>query len=267
MLGASFDRSVFVSGARVKRSYDVCTNSLRSWASSGKIRSRTLPGGKHLYALDDVHKLLQPKEGPPVQERISLAYARVSSDHQKEDLKRQVDLLKSHRPGIEVVQDVGSGVNFQRKGLLSLLERVLAGTIQQVVVLHRDRLCRIACDLFEHIFQKAGCQLVVLGDDQTGHDSERELSDDLLSIVTVFVARSNGRRSASHKRQRAQTAKTTLGKRAQKDPGETSRETGSKRGQGQGEGGQIGRQGSGQSDQKTQASSDNDHQNARAEET
>ena len=112
-------------------------------------------------------------------------------------MQRQIDDMQQAYPNHTVIADVGSGLNFQRKGLQTLLERVHKGVVDEVVVRHKDRLCRYGLELVEWIMEKAGTRLVVLcTPDDEKDNSTRELADDLLAITTVFVARHNGRRSA-----------------------------------------------------------------------
>jgi predicted site-specific integrase-resolvase len=151
-----------------------------------------------MYSLDDLHGLFgQPKSNEP--EKAKICYARVSSAHQKPDLERQVEDLHKAYPEHEIVQDIGSGLNWKRPGFKALLERVLGGNVDEVVVAHRDRLCRFAFELVEQIFQHYKVKLVVLN---AYASPESELSDDLLAITTVFVAKHNGQRSAANRKKR-----------------------------------------------------------------
>lgn len=149
-----------------------------------------------MYNVDRVLKLL----GQTPAGKRAYIYARVSSAKQFEDLDRQVQDLQKACPGHIVIKDVGSGVNFHRKGLQTLLELVLSGMVSEVTVMHRDRLARIGYELLEFFFNKTGVKLVVLGGD--AKDAESELADDLLAVTTLFVASHNGRRSAENKKRR-----------------------------------------------------------------
>ena len=104
-------------------------------------------------------------------------------------------------PAYLPAQDVGSGVNFKRKGLQTLLEQVISGMVTEVVVTHRDRLARLGADLLEFIFNKVGYKLVVLGGNE-GNEDEHDLASDLLEVTTLFVASYNGRRSAENRKRR-----------------------------------------------------------------
>ena len=132
--------------------------------------------------------------------KTKVCYARVSSHHQAEDLQRQISDLQQAYPHHEVISDIGSGLNFKRKGFTTLLERVYSSEICEVVVMHRDRLCRYGIEFVQWLFDKKQVRLLVHGQAETSET--RELADDLLAITNVFVARHNGRRAPANKRAR-----------------------------------------------------------------
>ena len=118
------------------------------------------------------------------------AKAKVSSEHQRDDLERQITDLRQRYPGHEIISDIGSGLNWKRRGFVTLLERIYSKGVEEVVVTRKDRLCRFGSELVEWIFEKNGTRLVVLGSEIYTNDSEYgELAEDLLAIVTVFVAK------------------------------------------------------------------------------
>ena len=203
----------YITSIAIRRRFGICNNTLRSWGDSGRLATVRLGGetGKRLYRLADVERAFvgyTPKGelgkiGKAAEARARVCYARVSSQKQKADLDRQVEALQIAFPGHEIVKDVGSGINWRRPGLVSLLDRVLRRDVEEVVVSHRDRLCRFAFELLEHVFRESGCKIVV--QDQTIGDrpsDESELKDDLLAIITVFVASNNGRRAAANRREK-----------------------------------------------------------------
>ena len=181
---------MYVKASVFKKHFHVDPCTLRRWADAGRIDYRWSPGGIRLYKLPD------DSGGLPAdvdeQKKKKIVYARVSSSKQKDDLRRQADYLLSKFPDHELVTDVGSGINWKRRGLLSILDGADKGGVQEVVVASRDRLCRFAFELLEHIFRRRGVKLVVLDADDSS--SEQELSDDLLSIVQIFCCRRNGKR-------------------------------------------------------------------------
>lgn len=161
----------------------VSNECLRLWYEEGKIKGTTTKGGHRRY----IYKVVEEDK------RKSFIYARVSSSKQKDDLQRQISYLQERFPNHEVISDIGSGINFKRKGLIKLLECLLAGNIKEVVVAHKDRLCRFGFELFEYVFRKHGSILTIL-EDKGGKNSPGELADDLLSIITVFTAKYYGSR-------------------------------------------------------------------------
>ena len=100
--------------------------------------------------------------------------------------------MRERYPDAEVISDIGSGLNFRRKGLLAILERLHQGDKFRVVVAYRDRLARFGTELIETLLERNGGELVVLN--QRDLSSEEELTTDLLAILTVFGARVDGLR-------------------------------------------------------------------------
>ncbi len=176
---------------------------MRDWADQGKVEViRTQGGkGKRRYSIADIGHLLgvHAKE----EARRCISYARVSSQHQHADLERQCADLRHAKPDHELISDTGSGLNWKRPGLLAILDAVCSGAVAEIVVAHRDRLARIGVELLEWLFQRYDTRLVVLEHTADEHPTETdELRDDLLAVVTFFVARNNGRRSAANRKRR-----------------------------------------------------------------
>ena len=196
----------YISGTTVKKKFDIATITLNRWADDGKIQFIKGPGGRRLYSQQGIYKLFNlefPEE--PISDtpsRVNICYCRVSSSHQSEDLKRQIEFLSKEYPDYEIIFDIGSGLNWKRKGLLSLLDRVYKGEIGRVVVTYKDRLCRFGSELIEFIFKKAGTSFLVHSKNEEEKGENEELSDDLIAVVTSFVARANGRRSGINRKRR-----------------------------------------------------------------
>jgi predicted site-specific integrase-resolvase len=146
------------------------------------------PAGQRYYDVESY--LANPLDKPSV-----ICYARVSSRKQSEDLNRQVGFLKSVYPHSEVITDVGSGLNFKRKGLQTLLDRLFSGDKFTLAISHRDRLCRFGFELFQYLVLKNGGTIVVLNNTETS--PEQELTQDLLSILHIFSCRVYGLRKYS----------------------------------------------------------------------
>jgi putative resolvase len=191
----------------IRKTYEISSETLRRWNNQGKISSIRTPGGNRLYSVVDVEKIFGNQER--INEKKKICYARVSSEKQKEDLDRQCEYLRQKCPDHELIKDIGSGLNWKRKGFTSILERSYQRDIEEVVVTHKDRLCRFAFELVEWIFSKHDTKIVVLGSDINVDDTESgELAEDLLSIVTIFTARHNGLRSAENRKRRREIENT-----------------------------------------------------------
>jgi predicted site-specific integrase-resolvase len=165
-------------------------NTLRRYADEGKIKSIKNSAGQRLY---DVELYIRG-DGAGTS---TICYCRVSSSKQRDDLDRQVAYMQSLYPGAEIIKDVGSGLNFKRKGLLSLLDRLLRGDKFILVVTCRDRLARFGFELVQYMVEQNGGQILVL--EQTVHCPQSELTQDLLSILHVFSYRMQGLRKYSKK--------------------------------------------------------------------
>ena len=191
-----------LSVSKAAKHFGTHPQTIREWADGGKIKSfRTPTGQRRIIISEDQND--QPKE------KFKAVYCRVSSQKQKDDLQRQISYMQSKFKDYKVFQDIGSGINFKRKGLLSLLEQCMQGMVSEVVVSSRDRLCRFAFELLEWLFEREGVKLTVL--EQGDESPETELSNDVLSIIQVFCCRRNGKRSYSNEssKSKASTDNTT----------------------------------------------------------
>ena len=194
----------YVSPNKITLKYDVTSQTLRRWADEGKIAFIRPNNSKRLYNINDVAKFFGDKA--PIKERVSVCYARVSSNHQKEDLERQIALLVSKYPSNKVYKDIGSGLNYNRPGFIALLDDINKGNIGEIIVTYKDRLCRFGYELFQWILDKNNVKLVVLNSVPETADPSLELSEDLLAITTVFVAKNNGIRSSKYRKERKNKA-------------------------------------------------------------
>lgn len=166
----------------------VNTKTLERWFEEGKIEGVLTKGGQRRYNLDSI---IPPGsvDQPP---RKTILYARVSSRTQKTDLEQQVQFLKSRYPSAEIITDIGSGLNFKRKGLQALLESILSNDVGLVVVAHKDRLCRFGFDLISWLASRSSTEILVLN--QTNLSPEKEMCEDILAIIHVFSCRLYGLR-------------------------------------------------------------------------
>lgn len=175
---------MYVPSRQAEKSLGVCANTLRRWADEDRISYIRTPSGQRRYDIDSYLKSNSS--------RRKVCYCRVSSYKQKDDLERQVSYLKTRFPDHEIIEDIGSGINFKRKGLLSLLDAICKGDVQQVVVAHRDRLARFGFELIQWLADKHSTELLVL--EGTSLSPAEELTQDLLTIIRVFSCRLHGLR-------------------------------------------------------------------------
>ncbi len=173
---------MFVPSRKAAKLLGLHPHTLRKYADNGSIRTIRNEAGQRLYDVDSYI-------GHASNER-TVCYARVSTYKQRADLDRQCAALREKYPDSETISDIGSGLNFKRKGLISLLERALSGEKLCVVITWRDRLARFGFDLIEWLVKRNGGRIVVLHKVESSPQSE--LAADLIAIITCFSARMPG---------------------------------------------------------------------------
>jgi len=199
-------QDAFVTTREAKKTLGVTDTTLRGWADTGLIPSIRTPKGQRLYNVGRFLGSQNQKEDNKEQQKI--CYCRVSSASQKDDLHRQVLFMSQAFPDHKIITDIGSGINFRRKGLTTLLDIACKGLVSQVVVAYRDRLCRFAFELVERVLSNHQVKLLVLN--QSLESSENgELAEDLLAIINVFNCRVNGRRKYQTKKAKDNSQEAT----------------------------------------------------------
>ena len=178
----------------------VSPQTLRRWERKKKLLpSHRTHGGQRRYSLS---QLKSPEFCDNTANRPTIAYARVSSHDQKEDLQRQVYLLETYCSSkgwsFSIIRDLGSGMNYNKRGLKQLLEQIMNGQIGRLVLTHKDRLLRFGAELVFSLCAVKNVEVVVInqGDEPS---FEEELARDVLEIITVFSARLYGSRSHKNK--------------------------------------------------------------------
>lgn len=192
----------YVTYSQVKKTFGVNAETLKNWARGGSINYRTIQNRTRktwLYDIESIENYIRRQEPDESKSQVYILYARVSSRKQEGDLQRQVEFLQTKFPEAQLIKDVGSGLNWKRPGFCRLVEKICREEVSRVVVTYRDRLCRFGVELLEQVCKEHNCKIITVGtedeEDDEGEKTKRELEQDLLSIVNVFVARSNGRRS------------------------------------------------------------------------
>ena len=174
----------------------VTKQTLRDWDKAGKLKPyKVAESGYRYYSEEQYNSHFNIKR--PHVERIVIGYCRVSSNKQKDDLKRQIDSVKTYMIAkgyrFDTVTDIGSGINYNNKGLMRLLEMVVANKVEKIVILYKDRLVRFGFELIVNMCKQYGTEIEII--DATEKNQEQELVEDLIQIVTVFSCRLQGKRA------------------------------------------------------------------------
>lgn len=159
----------------------------------------SINSGYRYYSQSQLNELLRKRE--PAQ-RIVIGYARVSSPKQKDDLEQQIENVRTYMIAkgysFEMISDIGSGINYNNKGLNQLLELIVSSRVEKIVVLYKDRLLRFGYELMENLCSQFGTSIEII--DHTEKTEEQELLEDLIQIVTVFSCRLQGKRANKAKK-------------------------------------------------------------------
>jgi putative resolvase len=174
----------------------VTQKTLREWEKIGKIKSSRTEGGHRRYQIQD---LLGSKK----ESNLTVGYARVSSHDQKADLKRQEIVLESYCAekgfDFEVISDLGSGLNYKKKGLIKLIKLICSNQVDRLVITHKDRLLRFGSELIFSLCEHFGVEVIIINKSEES-TFEEDLANDVLEIITVFSARLYGSRSHKNKK-------------------------------------------------------------------
>lgn len=200
--------SRFVKIGKAAELFGVSIQTLRRWEEDKTfLPDRKSEGGTRYYNVDRIFNL------PKSSSDLTIAYARVSSHDQKEDLKRQSSLLASYCISngwsYEVIEDLGSGMNYSKKGLKKLLDLILEKKIKRLVITHKDRLLRFGAELIFALCQAKQIEVIIVNQGKEA-SFEEELAQDVLEIITVFSARLYGARSHKNKKL-VEAAKVLIG--------------------------------------------------------
>ena len=160
---------------------------LTKYVKSGIIKVVRKPNGQYEYDEDSVYAFLNKDV-----KRKTYIYARVSTSKQKKDLENQIELLKQFcfTNGYTVsgiFADVASGISFEkRKEFFTMLDDILAGKVERVVITYKDRLSRVGFDLFLHLFQKYHCEIVVMSEVGSVKLDSQEIFEEIISLLHCY---------------------------------------------------------------------------------
>jgi len=173
----------------------VTPKTLRLWEKNGQLTSHRTEGNHRRY---NVSELI----GGRTDKLLTIAYARVSCQDQKDDLKRQELVLEAYCAvkgfEFELISDLGSGMNYKKKGLIRLIKLICSNQVDRLVITHKDRLLRFGSELIFMLCEIFAVEICIINKSEES-TFEEDLANDVLEIITVFSARLYGSRSHKNK--------------------------------------------------------------------
>ncbi len=184
----------FVKRKEALKRLGICYKTLYKIADNNDIETIKI-GENTLYNVDKYLRERNVKK----QNKLKICYCRVSSSKQKEDLTRQVLYMRERYPGHKIIQDIGSGLNYNRPGLQELITLAISGDIEEVIIAYKDRLTRFGYEMIEWLINKySDGEIKIINADEELTPTE-ELTKDIISIMNVYVAKVNGLRKYKSK--------------------------------------------------------------------
>lgn len=172
---------------KVLKLLNVTRPTLCRYVKTGLLKVKSLPNGYYDYDEESVYKLLDKDL-----ERKSVIYCRVSTSKQNKDLENQKNTVEKYclENGVkisDVYLDIGSGINFDRKEFQRLINDVVNHKISKVYITYKDRLSRISFDMFKKLFENFNCEIIVLNDTDDAKLIEKEIFNEIISLVHCFA--------------------------------------------------------------------------------
>ena len=190
----------YYSSKSVTKILGVTAQTLRNWDKEGKLKPAYIKSNGYRYYSED-SILSYTQERKTKKDLNVIGYARVSSKKQTDDLERQVNNLKIYLDNkyksYDIITDIGSGINYTKKGLQLLIDKINKKEVDIIVVLYKDRLLRFGFELVEYFARINNVRIEVL--DKINKTQDEELVEDLIQIITVFSCKLQGKRKTKTK--------------------------------------------------------------------
>lgn len=184
---------------QVSKLLNITVKTLQNWDYEKKLIAFRNPNNRRFYTEEQINQFLNIETS---KNRKTIGYCRVSSNKQKDDLERQVNNVKNYMYAkgynFEIIQDIGSGINYNKKGLNSLIKLVIENKVEKIVIAYKDRLLRFGFELIENICNLYNVEIEII--DNTEKTEQEELVEDLIQIITVFSCRLQGKRAGKLKK-------------------------------------------------------------------
>lgn len=171
----------------------VTVKTLQRWDNIGRLKVRRSPSNRRYYTDDHYRHCMGIIDDKP--KRKIVAYTRVSSRRQRDDLKNQTAFIWNYTNahGIiidEYLEDIGSGLNYHRDKWNKLLNDIMNDNVETIYITYRDRFVRFGYERFD-------TKIIVLNDITSS--PEHKMIEDLTSIIHVFSCRLYGLRKYKYK--------------------------------------------------------------------
>lgn len=185
---------------KVMNLLQISRSTLKRYREKGILKARRLPSGQYTFDDDSVF-LLKNGRSP----RLTLLYGRVSTYKQKHDLANQMQELRdfAEKKGYHVggsYQDIASGISFEnRKQFFKMLDLIMAGKVERVIITHQDRLSRVGFELFKYLFRNYDTKIEVILDELNSKTDEQELFEEIISLLHCFSMKEYSHRRVERK--------------------------------------------------------------------
>lgn len=173
---------------RVLELLNISRPTLARYRKRGYIRAEQLPTGQFNFNADDVYRLANANQ----KHRYTICYSRVSTDKQRPDLKKQeqenLDFCQANGWAVEKsFTEIGSELaSDHRTQFLKMLDWIIDGKVERVVITHKDRLSRAAFNMFEHLFKRFDCEIIVVTDKRDPQTDKDELFEEIVNLLHCF---------------------------------------------------------------------------------
>jgi len=171
------------------------SQTLRNWDRNGTLKPAVVnENGRKLYSKEQLDQFIKNED------RLVIGFCRVNRKSRSYELERQVQLLKEYMDdqdwNYQIISDVGSGLDYKRKGLSEVLSLVLEHKVAKLIAVRRDSLVRYGYELIETICKANGCDVEYMEDIVDSDD----YCSDIASIIKFFNYDFEGKRADKAKR-------------------------------------------------------------------
>ena len=192
----------YVGGKKAAEMLGVHQRTLYLWDAKGLIETIRTNGNKRLYNVKKYiektkcnnNNICENLEELDNMDKLNICYVRVSSNSQKDDLTRQKNLMQEKYPTYLIIEDIGSGLNLNKRGIRKIIKLAIAGKINELVVAYRDRLTRFGFELIEEFIKDYSKGKLTVLNETDKLEPEEEIVKDIMAIMNVYVAKMNGLR-------------------------------------------------------------------------